>query len=136
MKILEIKKTDKNALRNFGLLFAVPWSLIGIILLWKGNPGGTALFIVAVLSVATGLIYPKILRPIYIGWMALAQILGLILTYFILTIFYFVVITPVGLVMRQLGKDTLSRRFPGYRESYWVDSRLYPDDPERYSKPF
>jgi hypothetical protein len=67
----------------------------------------------------TALVYPKVLAPLSKAWMALGHALGWINARIILGIVFFVVVMPMGLVMRLFGKDFLSMR-PNRSGSYWV----------------
>ena len=74
-----------------------------------------------------GLTTPVVLKPVYRVWMALAVVLGFVMTRVILTVVYYLVMTPIGLVMRLLGKDPLDRRPDPGAASYWIE-KTYPDD--------
>ena len=136
MDLKEIKKADKKALRNFGFVMAGAFGIIAALLFWKQRAaapwmaGGFALF------GGLGLIAPIVLKPIYIVWMTFAHYLSFVMTYVILTLFYYIILTPVGLLMRLFGKDLLAKRFPGGKDTYWVPAQVYPDEIERYSKPY
>ena len=136
MELQEIRQADKKVLRSFGFVMAGAFAVIAILLFWKQRAaapwmaGGVALF------GGLGLIAPVILKPIYIVWMTFAHYLSFVMTYVILTVFFYIVLTPVGLLMRVFGKDLLAKKFPGGKETYWVPSESYPDDIERYSKPY
>jgi hypothetical protein len=136
MELKEIRKAGKKTLRSFGFVMAGAFTVIAILLFWKQRAaapwmaGGAALF------GGLGLLAPIILKPIYIVWMTFAHYLSFVMTYVILTLFYYIILTPVGLLMRLFGKDLLAKKFPGGKDSYWVPAQSYPDDTERYSKPY
>lgn len=136
MKLRELAKADNKTLRNYGLTMAVPIVIIAAILLWKGKASAPYFFGLAVLFALLGLALPRILKPLYVAWMALAFVLSVVMTYVILTVFFYLIMTPAGLILRILGKDLLSRKFPGGKESYWVAAHRYDDEIERYSKPY
>ncbi|MBD3233525.1 MAG: hypothetical protein GF315_07345 [candidate division Zixibacteria bacterium] len=132
----EIRKADTATLRKFGLVMAIPLAIIGAVLLWKENGAAMHLFILAGLFAVLGLLLPRLLKPVYIVWMTFAFYMGMVMTYVLLTLFFFIALTPVSLVMQLIGKDLLKRKFPGNEDSYWVPAEEYPDDIERYSKPY
>jgi hypothetical protein len=51
-------------------------------------------------------------------------------------LFFFVVITPVAVVMRLFGKDLLSRRLEAGAETYWKPKEQSPLDPQSYLRQF
>lgn len=72
----------------------------------------------AVALVLAGLLAPRSLRPLHHGWMTLGAALGWLNTRVILTVIFFVVVTPTGLVMKLFGRSPLSTK---RRDSYWKD---------------
>lgn len=115
--IAELSPTRKD-LRNLGLVFCVVLGLLAGLSAWKGGAawpwlaGGAALF------AAWGLLWPAGLRPLYRGWMSLAIVMGQVVSRLLLSLVFYLVVTPVGLVMRLAGKDPMDRRL-GDRDSYW-----------------
>ena len=81
------------------------------------------------------LILPPVLAPIERVWMALARLLQVVMTTLILTLMFFVVMTPMGFLLRLSGKDLLDMRRDPDAESYWVPAE--PDGPaSRSDKPY
>ncbi len=136
MELRNLAKADRTTLRKYGLTMAVPLLFIAAILFWKGKPSAPYFLALSVLSAVLGLTLPRALKQVYIAWMAFAYYLSFVMTYVILTVFFYLIMTPVGLVMRAAGKDLLSRKFPDGRESFWIPAHKYDDDIERYSKPY
>jgi hypothetical protein len=128
------KKTN-NELRRFGLVMTVPLSLIGIYLWWKGR--GTYPYVLGAAGffLAAGFLTPGVLRPVEKVWMKFAEIMGAIMTRVILTLAFYVVITPFGLLLRLMGKDLLDIRMDRPRDTYWIP--IEPDGPAfRSDKPY
>jgi hypothetical protein len=134
--LIEKIDTSPKKLRNFGILFAVVGGLIGAWAAWHGNPawpwwiGGGAFFLVA------GFVARAILKPVYIAWMTFAFILGWINTRVILGIFFYCILTPVGLVLRWTGKDLLDQAIDRKAKSYWKKRERRAVDPKRYERLF
>lgn len=112
--------TTPRDLRKFGLLAGGVFVLLGGWFLFRHQPAGPYLLAPGALLMVLGLVVPRALRPIYIAWMAMAFVLGLIVPTVLLTLFYFLVITPIGLGARLLGKDFLSRKLDRQVKSYWL----------------
>jgi hypothetical protein len=122
MIIEEIKelKTGSTELRNFGLVVGGVFTAIGVIL-WLGHSAyfGWGLW-VGLLLIVSGVALPRALKYLYIGWMSLAIVLGLIVSTLLLTVFFFFVLTPIGLAARIVGKDFLRRKLDAKTPSYWI----------------
>lgn len=74
---------------------------------------------------------PQIARPFYIVWNGLGCCIGFIVSNTAVTAVYFLIVTPIGLTLRLLGRDPLRRHFERERESYWEDAEK-TGDAERY----
>ena len=139
MKIREdIKqlKTDTAALRKFGLVVGGVFLALGLLFLWR-HPNRTPYFAwPGGILVVLGAVLPRGLRWIYIGWMSLAFIMGFVMAHVILTLFFFLVITPVGLVARLAGKDFLSLKLDRATKSYWLPREQKTRKPEDYERQF
>jgi hypothetical protein len=108
-------------LRSFGLLVGGIFAVIGLwplvlrgenLRLWALILGGTL--------VGLGLIWPALLGPVFRVWMFIGHILGWINTRIILSLVFFLMITPMGLLMRLFGRDPMNRRLDPKVESYRV----------------
>ncbi len=75
---------------------------------------------------ASGLISYKLTRVIYLILVALTLPIGLVLSLTIMALFYFGIITPLGLLFRVIGRDAMCRRFDAEAKTYWV-----PHEPSR-----
>lgn len=70
-------------------------------------------------------------RGVYRAWMLAAMPIGWTLSNALLMAVFYGVVTPVGLVMRAIGRDPMAQRFDEAAASYWVEHRP-PADPKRY----
>ena len=103
---------------------------------WKASPVYPYLAIPGGLVALLGTVVPQILRPLYFVWMAVGLVLGTIVTSIILTIVFIVAITPIGLIMRLLGKDPMERKLDPEATSYWITKKHAIDDNSRFEKYF
>jgi hypothetical protein len=133
--IKQLKTSDRD-LRKFGLMVGGVFMLLGLLFLWR-HPGRSPYFLWpgGVLVVA-GAIFPRALKWIYIAWMSLAFVLGFIMAHVILTVFFFLVITPIGLLARAFGKDFLSLKLDKQAGSYWIRREQKPKTPAEYERQF
>jgi hypothetical protein len=131
----EIKDLDRKGLREFGLttggivavLFGLffPWVLERPIPRWP--------WVIAGVLIAWGLVAPMSLQPVYRGWMKFGLLLSKITTPIIMGIVFYLVVTPMGIVRRMTGNDSLARRFDA-SASYRVPSPKPPA--KNLEKPF
>jgi len=82
-----------------------------------------------------GLAFPLLLRPVEKAWMAVARAIGVVMTHVILTLFYYLVITPFGIAMRIAGRDPLGLKAAPARESFW-EAVETPGSATRPDKPY
>jgi hypothetical protein len=113
-------RTGPAELRKFGLLVGFAFAVLAAWLGWRGKAAYPFLAIPGGLLIVTGLFFPKGLRTVFIGWMSLAFVLGLVVSTLLLTLFFYFVLTPVGLVARLVGNDFLMRKFEPQSQSYWI----------------
>lgn len=123
-------------LRKFGLTVGAAFAVFGGISWWRGHEiAPRVLWVLAGSLMVPGLVFPTILGPVQRGWMRLAAFLAHVNTRIILTALYYVVITPVGFIMR-LFRDPLNRSWKDPKESTWVKRTAEPVDPTRYERQF
>lgn len=76
------------------------------------------LFAIAAVLLITAVVAPSLLKPFYRGWMRLGEVLGWVNTRILLTLIFFLVVTPIGLLMRLFGRSPIA---VARRDSYWTD---------------
>ena len=133
----ELSKLDTSdrAVRAFGLLFAGLFGILTGILFWRGNAQGNYYALIGPVFLLAGLFFPGALRQVYRLWMLLAFTLGWITTRTILVLAYWIIMTPMGLLMRISGKDVLDERIDRSATSYWKKHEPVPDR-RQYNKQF
>ena len=119
--IEEIKNinTDIKNIKKFGFLMGGVLIAISIISLWKELSYFQVIFVIGLSFILLGFIIPKILKPIYIIWMTFATILGWIMTRVILTVLFYLIVTPIGLIARIFGVKFLDLSWNKNVNSYW-----------------
>src|SRR2546421_535408 len=110
MSLLELNRNpSQRELKQFGAI-AVPFlcALVGAWCARHGSwtPAGAA-WGVGVVSLLVGLLEPRWLRPIFVGWMVAAYPIGWVVSHLLLAVIYFLVITPIGCLLRVMGRDPL-----------------------------
>jgi len=139
MLILEEIKQIKNSkkdLRKFGLTVGPVLMAIGILLLVRGRESAVYWGIGGLVLVALALAAPATLKPLNKLWMSLAIILGWIMTRVILTILFFIALTPTGLIARLMRKDILDRKFDRKKDTYWQAREKKERNRQDYERQF
>jgi uncharacterized membrane protein len=67
-----------------------------------------------------GLIAPRLMKPIFVGWMYASFPIGFVVSHIVIGAIFFLVITPIGLIMRLIGRDAMYRNFDRQAATYWV----------------
>lgn len=117
----------KKELRRFGQVIGVALGLLAALLFWRERPAAPYVLGAGGVFLVLSLIAPRVLDPFERAWMALARVLGAIMTVVMLTITFILLITPLGLLFRLIGKDMIDRGFDPEAETYWVP--VEPDGP-------
>lgn len=116
----EIPELDKKGLRDFGLITGALFvGIFGLLLPWKFEWAWPIWpwVILAVLSLMA-FITPMQLRPVYRVWMRIGLAIGSVVSRIILGLVFFLVVTPIGIMMRATGKDPMNRQLDASVDSY------------------
>ena len=114
---------SQSSNKSFGLLFFVVFLIIG---LWplKNSENLNFYFItISIIFLILGLINSKLLSPLNKSWIKLGEILGIIVAPIVMALVYFVILTPVSLIVRMFGKDLLSLKLLKEKETYWIERK-------------
>ena len=106
--------------RSFGIVFFVVFLIIATYPLINGDELKLWSLIISIVFLFLGLINSKILNPLNKLWFKFGIFLGKIISPFVMGIIFFLVVTPIGLLMRLLNKDLLNLKFNN-SHSYWIE---------------
>ena len=106
--------------RSFGLLFFIVFIVVGLWPITKGETANIYLIIISLFFLIFGLINSKILSPFNKAWVKFGEILGLIIAPIIMALVYFIILTPISLILRMFGKDLLGLKFMKKKDTYWI----------------
>ena len=107
--------------RSFGIVFFVVFLLIAIYPLSYNGEIRTWSIVVSFIFLILGLLKSKILTPLNKLWIKFGILLGMIFSPLIMGIIFFVIVTPIGLLMRLMGKDPLNLKY-NLHKSYWIEN--------------
>jgi hypothetical protein len=123
----------RKELRQFGLLVGAVFTVMGLWpLVFRGEPLRLWAIVIGGLLIAFGGIFPQVLWPVHKGWMWVGHILGWINTRILLGIVFYALVTPIGLVFRLMGKDTMRQAFAGSSTTYRVVRSPRPHSHMKY----
>ncbi len=116
---------SRKELRQFGILAGalVAAVLGGLIPRLRSHPYPLWPWVVGTGLVGVGAIYPAALKYPFALWTAAGKLLGWLNTRFILALLFYLLVTPMGWMMRLLGRDPMTRRFEPAAQSYRRPSR-------------
>ena len=106
--------------RSFGIVFFLVFLLIATYPLINGNEIRLWSLVISIIFLLLGLINSKILNPFNKLWFKFGIFLGKIISPLIMGIIFFLVVTPIGFLMRLLNKDLLNLKFNN-NSSYWIE---------------
>ena len=119
--MLSNSKIKIGSNRSFGLVFFVVFLIISF---WsfRGNLNEISIlpFFIAIIFLILGLMKSKLLTPLNKIWFRFGIILGAIIAPIIMAIIFFLVVTPIGLLMKIMGKDLLKKKYNKAAKSYWI----------------
>jgi hypothetical protein len=117
------KNPSRTELRWFGLLVAIFFGFVGVMVLRRTHSARSAevIWIVSALLVSLYYVIPPLRRPMYVGSMSLTYPFGWIISHVMVMVLFYLIMTPLGMLVRLLGRDPMMRTFEPSRQSYWVE---------------
>lgn len=130
------KAPDAQELRKFGFIFAtIVLALFELLIPWlKDRPWPLWPLYIAVPIATLALVWPVALGPFYKVWMKFGLIAGAINTRILMSVIFFVMLTPIAWLMRAMGKDLLALRLDRTANSYRITSAVRAK--EQVEKPY
>lgn len=127
-------------LRIFAALLPLFLALLGALRWFSGSPRtAQALWLAAVALAVIVAVFPRLRRRLYVGWMVVLYPVSWLISHIILALIFFVVATPIALLMRATGRDPMKRSFDKGAQSYWAPRPSRSGgktDPTRYFRQF
>jgi hypothetical protein len=136
--VIEINRNPtRRQLNQFGLIWLAFVNVFGA-LAWVKDHHQLAveLWVVAVVVPVVGWLAPAFMRVVFVGMSYAAFPIGFVVSHVILAIVYYLVLTPIGLVMRLSGRDPMARRFDPAAQSYWIQRDSGRSEAGRYFRQF
>ena len=115
---MKIKNTVSN--KNFGLTFFIVFLIISFWPLMHNEQIRIWSLVIALIFLILGMSNSKILTPLNTIWFKFGLILGRIVSPIVMGIIFFLIVTPISIIMRILGKDLLNLKYNNHK-SYWIE---------------
>ena len=108
--------------KSFGVVFFIVFFIIAIFPLKNNGDIRIWSLVISIIFLLLGLLNSKILTPLNRLWFKFGILLGMIMSPLIMVLIFFLVVTPIGLLMRMLKKDLLNLKFDNSRK-YWIEKK-------------
>lgn len=137
--MIEINRNpSKRDLAWFGLMLGAFLGLLGLIARFRFDApdAARALWIAAAAAAAVYYAVPPLRRPVFLGFLYATFPIGWVVSHVVVSIVFFLVITPIGVVMRAFGYDPMKRKLDPAAKSYWHEHRPCDVQPSRYFRQY
>jgi len=115
-----MNKIKISSNRNFGLVFFVVFLIVGLWPLINSGPIRIWSVIISLIFLVLGLMNSKMLTPLNKLWFKFGLILGALIAPIVMGLIFFLVVTPIGLVLKLFGKDLLNKKYKSKKNTYWI----------------
>lgn len=130
MALIELNlRPASRDLRWFGLIILICFLTIGGLIYWRTGGLRVSLVLWTVGALVSAVYYAiEPLRvPIYRAWMLLVFPIGWTVSHLVLALIYYLLFTPIGVIMRLFGRDPMHRRWRPEATTYWIDRQRASD---------
>lgn len=138
MPLVDINwQPSAKELRVFALLLVPFLALVAwfVAARWEAHTAAGLILGAAMVLGCAGLAWPAVLRPVYQVWMIAVFPIGWTISHLAMALLFYLVFTPVGLIMRACGRDPLERQWDRAARTYWKPRSPNPDK-KRYFRQF
>ncbi len=127
----------RRELRQFGFIWLGFLLFFGLIAWFRFGSAAVAkgLWVAAVVVPLIGWFVPALMKAVFIGMSFAAFPIGFVVSHVVLAAVYYLILTPIGIVMRLIGYDPMRRRFEPDASSYWIEREPHPD-PKQYFRQY
>jgi len=122
--------------RSFGIVFFIVFVVAGTWMLLKGQPAGWFMLVSSIFLLVIALVRPSILGSLNRAWFQFGLLLSRLVNPLILGVVFFLVVTPMAVTRRLLGKDSLNLKFESSLKSYWINRNPPGPKPKSMTRQF
>jgi hypothetical protein len=113
---------NKSSNRSFGIVFFVFFLIISLFPLLNDNDIRYWTLILSIIFLVLGLLNSNFLTPLNNLWFKFGIFLGKVISPFIMGVIFFIIVTPIGIIMKILKKDLLNLKFNN-KKTYWIEKK-------------
>jgi len=136
MAMVEINwHPNRRELKQFALAWILFFGALSVYCVWAGRPPAAVVFAIVATVGVIEFLRRGALRPVFVVATILALPIGWVISHLVMMAVYYVVLTPIGLIMRLVGYDPLQRTIDRSAKTYW-QPRETNEDPARYFKQY
>ncbi len=138
MAVIEINRNpSRKELNQFGFIWLGFLILFGLLAWFKleSHTAATVIWLLAIVVPVIGWLVPAFMKVVFLGLSYAAFPIGFVVSHVVLAAVYYLVLTPIGLVMRLFRYDPMSRALEPDRSSYWIEREPQPD-PKQYFRQY
>jgi len=121
-------KKEKKELRRFGISAGVALFILSLILFLKHNSRFVYFISASIIFLSVGLLIPRYLKPIHFILSKIWAVISQLITKLVLVIAYYLIFTPIGLLMRAVKKDQLAKKIDKEAKTYWLKKNVSSDN--------
>lgn len=125
---------EPGIVRRFGMIGSGLFSVLTGVAIWRDRPVMIAIFVVLFGLCLACSLAPRPMTPVYRTWVRVATLIGRTISLVVLTVFYFLVITPVALAGRRWFRRGMAQKPDPNADSYWVQRSTPVQEHERFVK--
>ena len=115
-------KIKMGSNKSFGIVFFIVFFIIAF---WSFRGDFSQIkvlpIIFSLIFLILGLKNSNLLTPLNKIWFKFGMLLGAIVSPIVMAAIFFLVVTPIGLIMQLLGKDLLKKKYEKNKKSYWIE---------------
>ncbi len=129
---------DNRSLRKFAAVISSALLIIGALVFFCGSVPERSYWLagIAIILLLMGLPFPQLIRPLHTFWMGLALFIGYFMSRLLLSLLFFIVISPISIIMRVLRKDILKQKIDKSKNSYWIKKDIKERTVKDYERQF
>ena len=129
-------KTGARDLRKFGLMVGAVFIALALWFFLRHKSSYPFFLWPGVALIFFGAFSPRVLKYVYIAWMTVAFAIGFVMARVLLTICFFLLVTPIALIARLFGKDFLNRKWRKQAATYWLPCESAQKNAGNYEQQF
>ncbi len=125
-------------LKKFSLIMSLLFTVLSTLIFFFSDEYQTAFWLLGIVCffLICAFFMPRTIKPVRILWIGFSLVLGYFMSRILLSLVYFLVISPIRLIMTILGRDLLNTKLDPQIQTYWIYRATKEKSPSAYEKMF